>query len=92
MCEGKLDKVGDIPQLIINKASIVHNAASSETFDIELDPYKLPDIVAMRKVCDDNKGDTLVSFIVKGKEKVILETSCAVNLTNEFIEELERLI
>lgn len=92
MCEGKLDKVGDVPQMIINKVSIVHNSGDSETFDIELDPYKLPDIEAIHSLCEANKGTTLVSFLVKGKDKIVLETNSSVNLTNEFIEELEKLI
>jgi DNA polymerase III subunit alpha len=92
MCEGKLDKVGDIPQMIINKISIIHNAGNSETFDIELDPYMLPDIESIHALCEANKGTTLLSFLVKGKEKIIIETNSSVNLTNEFIEELEKLI
>ena len=90
--EGRLDKVGEYPQLIVNKTSILDNSNDTESFEIEIDPYKLTDIALIKEACNKYPGPTIINFIVKGNKTLHIKTSSNVDLTNELIKDIEKII
>lgn len=90
--QGRLDKIGEYPQLIIDRISILDNSKDTETFEIEIDAYKLVNIPEIKEICNRYPGSTIINFIVKGNKTLHIKTNSRVTLTNEFIQEIEKIL